>query len=359
MASDTKVKFDKKGNVSVSNGNLLEKARKDFKECLKVNAFIVSVEVPMDEKVSNEKEIIEQVTEGIDEIERQLYSLLEATNERVEKLLKEEKAGKKTAADEAKKAVEQTEKKIKDVADELGTFVRKTVQKEVSRQLGGKKLQMRSTSRNTFRGVDLQKFIFEGGSSEAENSPFFLEVGKAMSVIGKDIFKKSAEEKTLRSDIAGELNTYLAKYKEAKGKNDKLTTGEFYKANAKFVKSVEDTGKKYTDFLASYKEAIDKIYVEFEKLETLIKSDDELKKDNNVKKLAKSFTDATKVIEGIVEPRTKMITVAMKLLKAEPKETAITAQAAEFEALKGVTKSAKAIEDAGKDFEEMGKKMGK
>ncbi|ADB16513.1 hypothetical protein Psta_1839 [Pirellula staleyi DSM 6068] len=359
MASSTKVKFDKKGNLSVENGNLLESARKDFKECLKINAFIVSVEVPMDEKVTNEKEIIEQVTEGLDEIERQLYDFLKDLNERVEKLLKEEKAGKKTAADEAKKAVDQTEKKIKDVADELGVFVRKTVQKEVSRQLGGKKLQLRSTSRNTFRGVDLQKFIFEGGSSDAENSPFFLEVGKTMSTMGKEIFKKAAEEKTQRGEIVGELNTYVAKFAEAKKANTALTMSEFYKANAKLVKSVEDSGKKYSDFLAAYKDAIEKIEAEFAKLETLIKSDDELKKDSNVKKITKSFTDAAKTIVEIVDPRTKMITSTMKTLKSAVVYSTISDQASDLEKLKGVTKSAKAIEEAGKEFEAMGKAMDK
>src|SRR5262249_54099530 len=185
--SDYEVEYEKKEQlISADCSNVFDDIHKDCEDVLELKPLIAHAEVHLDEEISNEKGLEEEVQKKLDTYTKDLLKDMKELIDSLRKLQKEEEQGNKKASDEAEKLVKDQEKAVKKWADTFGAQFRKAVQEEYKEQTDDKK-NLRSTSRTIFRGMELNEDAFEGGTSKV--SAFVGEFGKGLAGVGGEAFK--------------------------------------------------------------------------------------------------------------------------------------------------------------------------
>src|SRR5215207_6816373 len=191
MAAKWDIEFsEKEKDVVVNHPNILEKQRKDYKGLLVIKVFQVYVEVPIDNPPPKTQYLVKAAQDAAEGLEEIAVSGVDALAKEVKDLQKEEKLGNKKAAETAKKLVEKVEKSLKNLADEFGADIRKSVQKAL---IGGNKQKLMSSSRTIFRGMELDEDAFDedvGG----EIPSFFGDIVKQLVAAGSEASKLSSDE---------------------------------------------------------------------------------------------------------------------------------------------------------------------
>jgi hypothetical protein len=353
--SDFEVDYDKKTrSVEVSCGNVLEDIRKSGKDVLKLNPLQAYVEVPIDHDVSDVKGIIHQVERRAEAIAKEIVKEVNELVATLRKLQKEEEQGNKKAADQAEKLVKDGEKSVKKWADGFGAQIRKVVQEEVSEQVKGK-LQLRSTSRTVFRGMELNEDAFEGGEG-SEALSFVGDLAKTLTGAGKEAAKLTVQEKDLRRDLAMEIGRVKELIDKARGDKRDYDLREFAKANTKDVRSMESAVSKYMEFLTSFQDKLEEAKKTWQKLDNLIDKDEKLEKDKELNKHSDAYWDALTTVLANLAGKIEATKEAQRLFKDDYKDgSAWKNVIVRYEAQKGATKSGKAMQDSGAALEKLAK----
>lgn len=356
---------DKANSISVDLDNLLDKLRKnkEVKELITLNPFQVAVEIPLDTHLPDPEKAfqpIESAVDGLrDEAEKEVWELVA----KLQKLQAEEAGGNKSAVDTAEKVVKASEKRLKELAGRVGLTLRKAVQKIVNKE-AEEKVQLRSTSRTNFKGIELWEEAFENKSEAVTVTPHFETLAKALAAAGKEALKQSQAEKIAREDVQEalkkkkkDIQDYLKKV-ENKAEAANFNLQKFAKEHLKDVREVEAVKDKYEELLTAFEKKLQETDKEVDKLMRMIDKDKVLKEDKQVLKAVEDYAAALNRIAGTFAGKHTALGPASEVFE-EPWENgaAFDKAASVLEKEKGTTVSGKEMQDAGEDLEKFSKKM--
>lgn len=359
MAAKWDVEFSQKEKDVVANHpNILEDQRKNYKGLLIIKVFQVYVEVPLDNPPPKTDSLVgaaRTAAEGLQEI---AVKEVEALAKEVLDLQKEEKQGNKKAAETAKKLVEKVEKSLKNLADEFGAGIRKSVQKVL---LGANKQKLMSTSRTIFRGLELDDDAFEEDIHD-EIPDFFGDIVKQLVAAGNDAYKFSSDEAdnrvSLIQSVKSQMELVDKSIEESVKKGGKGTVDiELYaKANNKEVHKLSQAKEKYVDFLKTFEEKLNLALKALDKLEKLSIKEKALKDNKTVGRDYDDYRDAANIILKTFDAKHKAAGLIDDLFKTEWKNGAafMSAQRS-LESQPSTIKSGKNMQEAGKSLEKLSK----
>lgn len=359
MAAKWDIEFSEKQNDVVANHpNLMDGVRKDYKGMLVIKVFQVYVEVGVDKPPPKTDFLVKaakDAAEGLEEIAlNEVHGLAKA----VADLQKEEKLGNKKAAETAKKLVEKVEKSLKNLADEFGMGIRKSVQKAL---IGANKQKLSSTSRSVFRGLELDENAFEEDIAD-EIPSFFGDIVKQLVTAGNEISKLSSEEADNRlglvQTIKGQMDAIDKSIDESvkKGGKGKFDLPLYVKENPKESLKLAQAKDKYTDFLKSFDDKIDEALKALDKLEKLSDKEDGLKSNKAVGKEYADYRSGATTIRKTFDGKRKAADLCDDLYKSDWKNGAEFMSAQRMlEKQPSTLKSGKTVQEAAKALEKLGK----
>jgi hypothetical protein len=347
------IEFSKENDVLVDHDNMLEAQRKEYKELLVIKVFQVHVEVPVNKPPPKTTLLVAAAKQAAENLQDIAIKDIDALAKELLDLQKEEKQGNTKAADTGKKLTEKVDKNLKNMADEFGGVIRKAVQKA----LINSKEKLSSSSRTVFRGMELAETAFEEDIAD-EIPDFFGDIVKTLVAAGTEAAKLSSDEIDARLALSGAIKDKKAAIEKIiqPGKEKTFDLQLWAKVNPKDVNAMAQQKDKYLDFLKSFEDKLDKALKALDKLEKLSNKEEALKSNKSVGKEYDEYRAAAGDIQKSFAAKIKAATLADRLFGDDWSSGAtFVAAYRELEKQSSTVKDGKAMQEAGKTLEKLGK----